>query len=65
MLAVIENERAATLKVVQEKEATQSLWILEDNNRSKIKLGHIYALQENVTSNNKFKIMYNNISKQI
>ena len=41
------------------------MWILLDNNRSKIRIGVIYAPQENVTSNNELKIMYNNISKQI
>ena len=36
-----------------------------DNNRSKIKIGAIYVPQENVTSNNQIKIMYNNVRKQI
>ena len=65
MLAVNENIWAVTLEVAQEKEIGQSLWILLDNNRSKIRIGVIYAPQENVTSNNELKIMYNNISKQI
>ena len=64
MLAVKENIRTVTLEVAQEKEIGQSLWILQDNNRSKIRIGVIYAPQ-NVTSNNELKIMYNNISKQI
>ena len=65
MLAVKENIRTVTLEVAQEKEIGQSLWILLDNNRSKIKLGVIYVPQVNVTSNNELKIIYNNISKQI
>ena len=36
-----------------------------DNNRNKIRIGVICAPQENVTSNNELRIMYNNISKQI
>ena len=36
-----------------------------DNNRSKIRIGVLHAPQENVTSNNELKIIYNNISKQI
>ena len=36
-----------------------------DNNRSKIKIEAIYVPQENVTSNNQIKIMYNNVRKQI
>ena len=39
--------------------------ILLDNNRSVTNTGVIYAQQENVTSNNELKVMYNNISKQI
>ena len=41
------------------------MWILLDNNRSKIRIGVIYAPQENVTSKNELKVMCNNISKQI
>ena len=47
------------------KEIGQSLWILLDNNRSKIRIKVIYAPQENVTPNSELEIMYNNISKQI
>ena len=65
MLTVKENIRTVTLEVAQEKEIGQSLWILLDNNRSKIRIGVTCAPQENVTSNNELKIMYNNISKQI
>ena len=43
----------------------QNLWILLDKNRSKIRIGVIYAPQENVTSKNELKVMCNNISKQI
>ena len=60
-----ENIRTVTLEIAQEKEIGQSLWILPDNNRSKNKIGIIYAPQENVGPNNELKIMYNNISKQI
>ena len=43
----------------------QSLWILLDSNRSKIRIGVIYSPQENVTSSTELKIMYNDISKEI
>ena len=39
------------------------MWILLDNNRRKIRIGVIYAPQENVTRNNELKVMYYNISK--
>ena len=41
------------------------MWILVDNDRSRLRIGVIYTSQENVTSNNELKIMYNNIIKQI
>ena len=59
MLAMKENIRTVTLEVAQEKEIGQSLWILLDNNKSKIRIGVIYAPKENVTSNKELKIMYN------
>ena len=65
VIAVKENIKTVTLEVTQEKEIGQSLWILLDNNRSKIRIGVIYAPQENVTSKNELKVMCNNISKQI
>ena len=65
MLAVKENIKTVTFEVAQEKEIGLSLRILLNNNRSKIRIGVIYAPKENVTSNNKLKVMYNNISKQI
>ena len=55
ILAVKENIKAFTLEVGQEKEMGQSLWLLPDNNRRKIKTGLIYASQENVTSTMSFK----------
>ena len=65
MLAVKENTKTVTLEVSQENKIGQTLWILLDNNKSKIRIGVIYTPQENVTSNNGLKVMYNNISKQI
>ena len=43
MLPVKENIKAVTLEVAQEKEIGQSLWILLDNKRSKIRIEVIYA----------------------
>ena len=65
MLVVKESIKAVALEVAQEKEIGQSLGIILDNNRRKIRIGVIYAPQENVTSNNKLKVMHNDISKQI
>ena len=63
--SVKENTRIVTLEVVHEKETGQSLCILLDNNRSKVRIRVIFAPQENVISNKELKIMYNNISNQI
>ena len=43
MLVVKENIITVTLEVAQEKEIGQSLWILLDNKRSKIRIEVIYA----------------------
>ena len=51
-----ENIRKGKLEVAQERETGKSLWILVDNNIIKIRIGVIYAPQENVTSNNELKI---------
>ena len=56
MLAVKKKTiKTVTLEVGQEKEIGQSLWILLDNNRSKIKIGVTHAPQEKVTSTMSFK----------
>ena len=64
-LTVKENIKAVTIEVAQKNEIGQSLWILVDNNRSKVRVGVIYVPKENITSNNELKIIYINISKQI
>ena len=43
----------------------QRLWILVTNTKKKIRVGIIYAPQENVTPNNQLKIMYEDIREQI
>ena len=63
ILAVKENSRIVTLEIAQENEIGHNLWIWLGNNRSKIRIGVIYAKQENVISNNELKKIYNNISK--
>ena len=43
----------------------QILWILLTNTKKKIRIGVIYAPQENVTANNELKLMYEDIREQI
>ena len=60
-LAMKENIRSVLLEVVQEKETERSLSVWVENNKVyKIRIGVIYAPQQNVTSNNELKIIYNN-----
>lgn len=47
MLAAKKNTRTVTTEVAQEKKTGLSLWILLDNNRSKIWIGVIYVPQQN------------------
>ena len=42
-LTVKEIIKAVTIEVAQKNEIGQSLWILVDNNRSKIRVGVIYV----------------------
>ena len=46
MLAVRENTKTVTLEVSQENKIGQTLWILLDNNKSKIRIGVIYTPEE-------------------
>ena len=42
-LTVKENIKAVTIEVAQKNEIGPSLWILVDNNRSKVRVGVIYV----------------------
>ena len=41
------------------------MWILIDNKKTKLKLGVIYAPQENATANKELKKMYQEIKDQL
>ena len=43
----------------------QRLWMLLANTKKKIRIGVIYAPQENVTPNNELKLMHENIREHI
>ena len=62
---LIDNITNISLELTQENKVGQSLWILLTNTKKKIRIGVIYAPQENVTPNNELKLMYEDIREQI
>ena len=65
LIGVRDNIKNISLELKQENNVGQSLWILVRNTKKKIRVGVIYAQQENVTPNNQLKIMYEDIREQI
>ena len=64
LIGVRDNIKNISLELTQENNVDQSLWILITNTKEKIRVGVVYAPQENVTQNNKLKIMYEDIREQ-
>ena len=65
LIMVRDNIKNISLELTQENKVGQSLWILLTNTKKKIRIGVIYAPQENVTPNNELKLMYEDIREQI
>ena len=65
LIGVRDNIKNISLELTQENKVGQSLWILLTNTKKKIRIGVIYAPQENVTPNNELKLMYEDIRQQI
>ena len=65
LIGVRDNIENISLELTQENKVGQSLWILLTNTKKKIRIGVIYAPQENVTPNNELKLMYEDIREQI
>ena len=59
-----EIENICTL-VEKKREIGESMWMVIDNNKVKIRLGLIYAPQECRTKKEKLKMMYNDIQDQV
>ena len=62
---LIDNIKNISLELTQENKVGQSLWILLTNTNKNIRIGVIYAPQENVTPNNGLKLMYKDIREEI
>ena len=65
MIAVKDTLKTTTMQVKQETDVGQILWILLNNQKKKIKVGVIYALQEGVTANKELKKLYTSITEEI
>ena len=65
LIGVRDNIKNISLELTQENKVGQSLWILLTNTKKKIRIGVIYAPQENVTPNNELKLMYEDIREQV
>ena len=53
------------MQIQHEKSIGQALWVQMDNQKISIKVGVIYAPQENVTPVRELKKMYESITKEI
>ena len=65
IIGVRDKIKHISLELTQENKVGQSLWILVTNTKKKNRVGVIYAPQEDVTTNNELKIMYEDIRKQM
>ena len=65
MIVVKNNFKIISVEVNRYDEVGQTLWILLNNQRQKIRTGAIYRPQKNMTSNNELKLLYKTISEQI
>ena len=65
LIVVKNNFKIISVEVNRYDEVGQTLWILLNNQRQKIRTGAIYRPQKNMTSNNELKLLYKTISEQI
>ena len=65
MIAVGNSIKTISVEVSRYDEVGQTLWILLNNQKQKIRIGVIYGPQENITPNNKLKLLYKTIAEQI
>ena len=63
LIGVRDNIKSISLELTEENKV--GLWILLTNTKKKIRIGVIYAPQENVIPNNELKLMYEDIREQI
>ncbi len=65
MLLVKEELKNIIVEIDENKEVGEAKWITIDNGRNRIRMGILYAPQENKTPVKKLKVMYRNLQDQI
>ena len=65
MIAVRNNIKTISVEVSRYGEVGQTLWILLNNQKQKIRIEAIYEPQENMTRNDELKLLYKTIAGQI
>ena len=65
LMTVKDTLKTITMQIKQETEVWQTLWILLNNQKKKIKIGAIYAPQEGVTPKKELKKLYTSITEEI
>ena len=57
LIAVRNSIKTISAEVIRYDEVAQTLWILLNNQKQKIRIGAIYGPQENVTANDELKLL--------
>ena len=65
LVAVRNSIKTISIEVSRYDELCQTLWILLNNQKQKIRIGAISGPQENMTPNNELKLLYKTIAEQI
>ena len=64
-IGVKDTVKTITMQIKQVAEIAQTLWILLNSQKKKIKVGVIYAPQEGVTPNKELKKLYTSKTEEI
>ena len=65
MIAVKDSIKTINMQIQHEKSIRQALWVQLDNQKISLKVGVIYAPQENITPVRELKKIYESINKEI
>ena len=65
LIAVRNSIKTISVEVSRYDEVGQTLWILLNNQKQKIRIGAIYGPQEKMTPNNELKLLYKTIAERI
>ena len=65
MISVKDELKNIVVECEEKNEVGEAKWILIDNGRNKIRLGLLYAPQENKTSKKQLKVMYKELQEQV